>query len=32
MKENMKKEKKETILKELEKTRKEAVNSSGKKY
>ena len=32
MKENMKKEKKETILKELEKTRKEAINSSGKKY
>ncbi|GAH63708.1 unnamed protein product, partial [marine sediment metagenome] len=32
MKENMKKEKKETILKELEKIKKEAINSSGKKY
>lgn len=32
MKENMKNEKEETILRELEKTRKEAVNSSGEKY
>ncbi len=32
MKENMKNEKEETILRELEKTRKEAVNSFGKKY
>ena len=32
MKENMKNEKEETILRELEKTRKEAVNSSGGKY
>ncbi len=32
MKENMKNEKEKTILKELEKTRKEAVNSSGEKY
>jgi hypothetical protein len=32
MKENMKNEKEETILKELKKTRKEAVNYSGKKY
>jgi molybdopterin/thiamine biosynthesis adenylyltransferase len=32
MKENMKNEKEETILKELEKIKKEAINSSGKKY
>ncbi|RXG63995.1 hypothetical protein ES695_14635, partial [Candidatus Atribacteria bacterium 1244-E10-H5-B2] len=32
MKENMKNEKEETILKELEKIKKEAVNSFGKKY
>ena len=32
MKENMKNEKEEIILKELKKTRKEAINSSGKKY
>jgi len=32
MKENMKNEKEEAILKELEKTRKEAINSSGEKY
>jgi molybdopterin/thiamine biosynthesis adenylyltransferase len=32
MKENMKNEKEKTILKELEKTRKEAINSSGEKY
>ena len=32
MKENMKNEKEEIILKELKKTKKEAVNSSGEKY
>lgn len=32
MKQNMKKEKEEIILKELEKIKEEAVNSSGKKY
>jgi len=32
MKQNMKNEKEETILKELEKIKKEAINSSGKKY
>ena len=32
MKENVKHEKEETILKELKKKRKEAINSSGKKY
>jgi len=32
MKENMKNEKEKTILKELKKTKKEAVNSSGEKY
>jgi len=32
MKENMKNEKEETILKELEKIKKEAINSSGEKY
>ena len=32
MKENMKNEKEKTILEELEKTRKEAINSSGEKY
>ena len=32
MKENTKNEKKEMILKELKKTRREAINSSGKKY
>ncbi len=32
MKENMKNEKEETILKKLEKMKKEAVNSSGKEY
>ena len=32
MKENMKNEKEETILKELKKKRKEAINSSGEKY
>ncbi len=32
MKENMKNEKEETILKELKKKRKEAINSAGKKY
>ena len=32
MKENMKKEKEEIILEELEKIKKEAINSSGKKY
>ena len=32
MKENTKNEKEETIFRELEKTKKEAVNSSGKKY
>jgi len=32
MKKNMKNEKEEIILKELEKTKKEAINSSGKKY
>ena len=32
MKENMKNKKEETILKELEKIKKEAINSSGKKY
>jgi len=32
MKENMKNEKEETILKELKNKRKEAINSSGKKY
>ncbi len=32
MKENLKKEKEETILKELKEIKKEAKNSSGKKY
>ena len=32
MKENMKNEKEKIILKELEKIKKEATNSSGKKY
>jgi len=32
MKENMKNEKEEAILKELKKTKKEAINSSGEKY
>jgi len=32
MKQNMKNEKEETILRELEKTKKEAINSSGEKY
>jgi len=32
MKQNMKNEKEKTILKELEKIKKEAINSSGKKY
>ncbi len=32
MKQNMKNEKEETILKELEKIKEEAINSSGKKY
>jgi len=32
VKENMKNEKEETILKKLKKKRKEAINSAGKKY
>ena len=32
MKQNMKNEKEETILRELEKIKEEAINSSGKKY
>jgi len=32
MKENMKNKKEETILRELEKIKEEAINSSGKKY